>query len=64
MMTQAEKSHPASIQGSPQPLSAFFKAPGPDLEIVGRAKKLQALVREHAAAGDDAIDFLRLPAHT
>ena len=53
-MTQAEKSHPASIQGSPQPLSAFFKAPGPDLEIVGRAKKLQALVREHAAAGDDA----------
>ena len=35
------------------PLDAFFGAPGPDLDIVARARRLQPLVRAHAQAGDD-----------
>src|SRR5271166_4726125 len=52
------KSHSATQQSAPveapRPLDAFFEAPGPDLEIIARAKRLQPLIRENAQAGDDA----------
>jgi alkylation response protein AidB-like acyl-CoA dehydrogenase len=36
-----------------QPLSAFFDAPGPDHQIVARARSLFDLVRAHSQAGQD-----------
>ncbi|MFW7354923.1 MAG: acyl-CoA dehydrogenase family protein [Brucella sp.] len=35
------------------PLAAFFDAPGPDQEIVSRARSLFDLIRAHSQAGDD-----------
>lgn len=43
---------------APSPLSAFFDAPGPDLEIVERARQLQPLIRKHA---QEAEDMRRVP---
>ncbi|MBL0371896.1 acyl-CoA dehydrogenase family protein [Rhizobium sp. KVB221] len=36
-----------------RPLDAFFDAPGPDLEIVSRAREVLEIVRKHAQEGED-----------
>ena len=37
-----------------RPLSSFFEADGPDVEIVDRARRLHPLIREYARASEDA----------
>ena len=41
-------------RGTYGPTDSLTASPGPDLDIVRRASKLRGLVREHAAAGEEA----------
>src|SRR5882672_5302015 len=44
----------ASVDRAPPLLAAFFNAPGPDDDLIARARSLQPLIRANAQAAEDA----------
>lgn len=54
MLIQTEAVRSPRVADASRSLDAFFEAPGPDLDIVARATRLQPLIRAHAQANDDA----------